>query len=230
MPTSLLSHLLERNRAWSNQVKRDDPTFFSALAEQQQPEYFWIGCSDSRVPANQITGLKPGEVFVHRNVANLVPHADLNCLSVLQYAVDVLKVKHIIVCGHYGCVGVQAALSNQKFGLIDNWLRNLKDVYRQHRTKIDSIVDNDRTIEQNKRVNRLCELNVIEQVNNVCHSTIVQDAWDRDQPLTVHGWIYSIRNGLITDLNVSTGNKEQISQIYRVGNEIDALPVNDSPN
>jgi len=230
MATSLLSHLLERNRAWSDQIKKDDPTFFSELADQQHPEYFWIGCSDSRVPANQITGLKPGEVFVHRNVANIVPHADLNCLSVLQYAVDVLKVKHIIVCGHYGCGGVQAALSNQKFGLIDNWLRNLKDIYRQHRTKIDSIVDADKKIEQNKRVNRLCELNVIEQVNNVCHTTIVQDAWDREQPLTVHGWIYSIRNGLIKDLNVSTGSKEQISQIYRVESEIASLPVDDSPN
>jgi carbonic anhydrase len=229
-PSSLLSHLLERNRAWSDQIKKDDPEFFSQLADQQHPEYFWIGCSDSRVPANQITGLKPGEVFVHRNVANIVPHADLNCLSVLQYAVDVLKVKHIIVCGHYGCGGVQAALSNHKFGLIDNWLRNLKDIYRQHRTKIDSIVDADKTVEQNKRVNRLCELNVIEQVNNVCHTTIVQDAWDRGQPLTVHGWIYSIRNGLIKDMKVSTGSKEQISQIYRVESELESIPVVDSPN
>jgi carbonic anhydrase len=227
---SLLSHLLERNRAWSDQIKKDDPAFFSQLADQQHPEYLWIGCSDSRVPANQITGLKPGEVFVHRNVANIVPHADLNCLSVLQYAVDVLKVKHIIVCGHYGCGGVQAALSNHKFGLIDNWLRNLKDIYRQHRTKIDSIVDADKTVEQNKRVNRLCELNVIEQVNNVCHTTIVQDAWDRGQPLTVHGWIYSIRNGVIKDMKVSTGSKEQISQIYRVESELESIPAVDSPN
>lgn len=227
---TLLAHLLERNRRWSDEVKKNDPSFFSQLADQQTPEYFWIGCSDSRVPANQITGLKPGEVFVHRNVANIVPHADLNCLSVLQYAVDVLKVKHIIVCGHYGCGGVQAALSNQKFGLIDNWLRNIKDIYRQHHSKIDSIVDNDKTVEKNKRVNRLCELNVIEQVNNVCHTTIVQDAWDRGQELTVHGWIYSIRNGLIKDLNVSTGGKDQISQIYRVENELDNVAVDDTPN
>ena len=227
---TLLAHLLERNRRWSDEVKKNDPTFFSQLANQQTPEYFWIGCSDSRVPANQITGLKPGEVFVHRNVANVVPHADLNCLSVLQYAVDVLKVKHIIVCGHYGCGGVQAALSGQKFGLIDNWLRNIKDIYRQHHSKIDSIVDTVKTLERIKRVNRLCELNVIEQVNNVCHTTIVQDAWERGQELTVHGWIYSVSNGLIKDLNVSTAGKDQISQIYRVEHELETSAVNDSPN
>jgi len=227
---TLLAHLLERNRKWSDEVKKNDPTFFSQLAEQQNPEYLWIGCSDSRVPANQITGLKPGEVFVHRNVANIVPHADLNCLSVLQYAVDVLKVKHIIVCGHYGCGGVRAALSHQKFGLIDNWLRNIKDIYRQHREKIDGIIETDKTLQENKRVNRLCELNVIEQVNNVCHTTIVQDAWDRGQELTVHGWIYSIRNGVIKDLNVSTAGKDQISKIYRVENEIDTIPAEASPN
>jgi carbonic anhydrase len=226
----LLAELLERNKQWSDQVKKTDPQFFSLLAEQQTPDYMWIGCSDSRVPANQITGLKPGEVFVHRNVANIVPHADLNCLSVLQYAVDVLKVKHVIVCGHYGCGGVRAALSNQKFGLIDNWLRNIKDIYRQHRDKIDCIVDEDKVVEENKRVNRLCELNVIEQVNNVCHTTIVQDAWDRGQALSVHGWVYSIRNGLIKDLDVSTDSKDQISKIYRVENEINATPAEASPN
>lgn len=230
MSDNLLNHLLENNRRWSDLVKKNDPSFFAQLADQQNPEYLWIGCSDSRVPANQITGLKPGEVFVHRNVANIVAHADLNCLSVLQFAVDVLKVKHIIVCGHYGCGGVKAALSNQKFGLIDNWLRNIKDIYRQHRNKIDSIVDSDKAIEENKRVNRLCELNVIEQVNNVCHTTIVQDAWDRGQSLTVHGWIYSVRNGVLKDLNVATGSKDQISQIYRVENEIAAAPTLDSPN
>jgi carbonic anhydrase len=227
---TLLAHLLERNRQWSDEVKKNDPGFFSQLAEQQTPEYMWIGCSDSRVPANQITGLKPGEVFVHRNVANIVPHADLNCLSVLQYAVDVLKVKHVIVCGHYGCGGVRAALSNQKFGLIDNWLRNIKDIHRQHHDKIDSIVDADKIIEENKRVNRLCELNVIEQVNNVCHTTIVQDAWDRGQSLAVHGWIYSIRNGVIKDLNVSTASKDHISDIYRVESEIEKNAAIDSPN
>lgn len=227
---SHLASLLERNRQWSEQVRQSDPLFFSQLAEQQTPEYLWIGCSDSRVPANQITGLKPGEVFVHRNVANVVPHADLNCLSVVQYAVDVLKVKHIIVCGHYGCGGVKAALSNQKFGLIDNWLRHIKDIYRQHRPKIDSIVEEDKVAENNKRVNRLCELNVIEQVNNVCHTTIVQDAWERGQELTVHGWIYSVRNGLLKDLNVSTGSKDQISLIYRVESELDSNPAEDTPN
>lgn len=230
MSDNHLHHLLENNRRWSDLVKQNDPGFFSQLADQQSPEYLWIGCSDSRVPANQITGLKPGEVFVHRNVANVVVHTDLNCLSVLQFAVDVLKVKHIIVCGHYGCGGVKAALSNQKFGLIDNWLRNIKDIYRQHRNKIDTIIDGDKTIEENKRINRLCELNVIEQVNNVCHTTIVQDAWDRGQPLTVHGWIYSVRNGVLKDLNVATGSKDQISQIYRVESEIDTAPAVDSPN
>ena len=230
MTDNLLQHLLQNNRRWSDQVKQTDPGFFSQLAEQQSPEYLWIGCSDSRVPANQITGLKPGEVFVHRNVANVVANADLNCLSVLQYAVEVLKVKHIIVCGHYGCGGVKAALSNQKFGLIDNWLRNIKDIHRQHRTKIESIIETDKVAEENKRVNRLCELNVIEQVNNVCHTTIVQEAWDRGQPLAVHGWIYSVRNGILKDLNVTTASKDQISQIYRVENEIDAAPALDSPN
>jgi len=229
MSDNLLSHLLENNRRWSDLVKQNDPGFFSQLADQQSPEYLWIGCSDSRVPANQITGLKPGEVFVHRNVANIVAHTDLNCLSVLQYAVEVLKVKHIIVCGHYGCGGVKAALSNQKLGLID-WLLNIKDIYRQHRSKIEMIVEVDKVVEENKRVNRLCELNVIEQVNNVCHTTIVQDAWDRGQSLTVHGWIYSVRNGVLKDLNVATGSKDQISQIYRVENEIDTAPALDSPN
>ena len=226
----LLAQLLERNRQWSDEVKKKDPGFFSQLAEQQTPEYMWIGCSDSRVPANQITGLKPGEVFVHRNVANVVPHADLNCLSVLQYAVDVLKVKHVIVCGHYGCGGVRAALSHQKFGLIDNWLRYIKDIHRQHHEKIESIVDADKIVEENKRVNRLCELNVIEQVNNVCHTTIVQDAWERGQSLVVHGWIYSISNGLIKDLAVSTAGKDQISDIYRVEHELNNTPIFDSPN
>jgi len=230
MSANLLQHLLENNRRWSDQVKQNDPDFFSQLAEQQSPEYLWIGCSDSRVPANQITGLKPGEVFVHRNVANVVAHTDLNCLSVLQYAVEVLKVKHIIVCGHYGCGGVKAALSNQKLGLIDNWLLNIKDIYRQHRSKIEIIVETDKVSEENKRVNRLCELNVIEQVNNVCHTTIVQDAWDRGQSLTVHGWIYSVRNGILKDLNVTTASKDQISQIYRVESEIDTAPALDSPN
>jgi len=230
MPNTLLKHLLENNKHWSDQVKQDNPTFFSELADQQHPEYLWIGCSDSRVPANQITGLKPGEVFVHRNIANVVPHTDLNCLSVLQFAVEVLKVKHVIVCGHYGCGGVKAAYSNQKYGLIDNWLRNIKDIYSQHRHSIEHITEADKTVEENKRVNRLCELNVIQQVANVCHTTIVQDAWDREQPLAVHGWIYSVRNGILKDLNVSVANKDQINRVYRTEDEISEAPVVDSPN
>ncbi|HNI37233.1 MAG TPA: carbonate dehydratase, partial [Pseudomonadales bacterium] len=183
----LLPNLFENNRNWAESIKKIHPDFFRELSEQQSPEYLWIGCSDSRVPANEIVGLMPGEVFVHRNVANVVVHTDLNCLSVLQYAVEVLKVKHVMVVGHYGCGGVRAAMSNQKFGLIDNWLRNIKDIYRQHHEKLETIAD------EEQRVNLLCELNVVEQVNNVCSTTIVQDAWDRGQELAVHGWIYSLR-------------------------------------
>jgi carbonic anhydrase len=210
----LLPNLFENNRNWAESIKKIHPDFFQKLSEQQSPEYLWIGCSDSRVPANEIVGLMPGEVFVHRNVANVVVHTDLNCLSVLQYAVDVLKVKHVMVVGHYGCGGVRAAMSNQKFGLIDNWLRNIKDIYRQHHEKLEAIAD------EEQRVNVLCELNIVEQVNNVCHTTIVQDAWDRGQELAVHGWIYSLRNGWLKDLNVCITSKEQLEDIYRVETDL----------
>ena len=211
----LLPNLFENNRKWAESIKKIHPDFFQKLSEQQSPEYLWIGCSDSRVPANEIVGLMPGEIFVHRNVANVVVHTDCNCLSVLQYAVDVLKVKHIMVVGHYGCGGVRAAMGNQKLGLIDNWLRNIKDIYRQHREKLEAIAD------EEQRVNLLCELNVVEQVNNVCHTTIVQDAWDRDQPLAVHGWIYSLRNGGLKDLNVCMTGKDQMDDIYRIESELE---------
>jgi carbonic anhydrase len=211
----LLPNLFENNRNWAESIKKIHPDFFQKLSEQQAPEYLWIGCSDSRVPANEIVGLMPGEIFVHRNVANIVVHTDVNCLSVLQYAVDVLKVKHIMVVGHYGCGGVRAAMGNQKLGLIDNWLLNIKDIYRQHREKLEAISD------EAKRLSLLCELNVVEQVNNVCHTSIVQDAWDRDQPLAVHGWIYSLRNGGLKDLNVCMTGKGQLDDIYRIESELE---------
>jgi carbonic anhydrase len=215
----LLGNLFENNRLWADSIKKIHPDFFRKLSEQQAPEYLWIGCSDSRVPANEIVGLMPGEIFVHRNVANVVVHTDMNCLSVLQYAIDVLKVKHIMVVGHYGCGGVRAAMGNQALGLIDNWLRNIKDIYRQHRDKIDAIQD------EEQRVNLLCELNVVEQVNNVCHTTIVQDAWARGQALAVHGWIYSIRNGGLKDLNVCVTCPEQLDDIYRIESELQGEEV-----
>ena len=190
-----LDELLERNRAWAAATAADDPGYFAALAERQSPEYLWIGCADSRVPANQIVGLAPGEIFVHRNVANVVVHTDLNCLSVIQYAVDVLKVDHIIVCGHYGCGGVRAALDNQKVGLTTNWLRHVQDVRLRHLALIEAQPDVD------TRARRLCELNVIEQALHVCETTVVQDAWARGQQLTVHGWIYGLRDGLLRDLD-----------------------------
>jgi carbonic anhydrase len=207
--------LFNNNRNWAESIKKIHPDFFKKLSEQQSPEYLWIGCSDSRVPANEIVGLMPGEIFVHRNVANMVVHTDMNCLSVLQYAIDVLKVKHVMVVGHYGCGGVRAAMGNQQLGLIDNWLRNIKDIYRQHRERLDAIED------EEKRVNLLCELNVIEQVNNVCHTTIVQDAWSRGQDIAVHGWIYSLRNGGLKDLNVCMTHKDQLDDIYRVEQELE---------
>jgi len=189
-----VAELFARNRAWAASVCKADPEFFSGLARQQSPEFLWIGCSDSRVPANQITGLAPGEVFVHRNVANLVVHTDLNCLSVLQFAVDLLKVRHVIVCGHYGCSGVHAALTAQKVGLAENWLRHVQDVRANCAAELDAIKDAD------KRERRLCELNVIEQVRHVCEATVVQDAWAARQPLSVHGWIYGVEDGLLRDL------------------------------
>jgi carbonic anhydrase len=191
-----LDELLERNREWAAATVADDPGFFTALAERQSPEYLWIGCADSRVPANEIVGLAPGEIFVHRNVANVVVHTDLNCLSVLQYAVDVLAVAHVIVCGHYGCGGVQAAVEDSRHGLIDNWLRHVTDVEEKHADEIASLPEH-------RRVDRLCELNVVEQVANVCRTTIVEDAWAHGQELTVHGVVYGLRDGLLRDLGVS---------------------------
>jgi carbonic anhydrase len=199
-----LPHLFERNRAWAQRIREQDPEFFQKLAEQQAPEYLWIGCSDSRVPANQIVGMLPGELFVHRNVANVVVHTDLNCLSVMQFAVDVLKVKHVIVCGHYGCGGVRAALYQESLGLVDNWLRHVQDVREKHATELAKLSDLD------QRQNRLCELNVIEQVTNVCQTSIVREAWRRGQPVAIHGWIYGLQDGLLRDLNTTiTGLSER---------------------
>lgn len=195
-----LTHLFEQNKVWAEKLRENDPDFFQRLSGQQSPEYLWIGCSDSRVPANQIIGLPPGEVFVHRNIANVVVHTDLNCLSVIQYAVDVLKVKHIMVVGHYGCGGVKAAFRCERVGLADNWLRHVQDVRQKHAACLCALPDD------NARTTRLCELNVIEQVANVCSTTIVQDAWSRGQPLTVHGWIYGLENGLLRDLGTSAGS------------------------
>jgi carbonic anhydrase len=189
-----LSHLFANNRAWAAEMTRQDPGFFSRLSGQQAPRYLWIGCSDSRVPANQIVGLLPGEMFVHRNVANVVVHTDLNCLSTVQFAVEVLRVGHIIVCGHYGCGGVLAALREEKLGLVDNWLRHVQDVRGKHRAELDALET------EAQRHNRLCELNVLEQVANVCQTTVVRDAWARGQELAVHGWVYDIRDGLLRDL------------------------------
>jgi carbonic anhydrase len=202
-----LDDLLANNRAWAANITAQDPDFFEILSKQQAPQYLWIGCSDSRVPANQIIGVSPGELFVHRNVANVVVHTDLNCLSVMQYAVDVLEVKHLIVCGHYGCGGVQAALNNSRLGLIDNWLRHVQDVRQKHLALLAGI-------DATERSNKLCELNVIEQVVNVCQTTIVQNAWERGQELAVHGWIYGLSNGLIRDLNVSTSRQDELASSY----------------
>ncbi len=205
----LLNHLFEQNRLWAERIKAEDPHFFEKLSSQQAPEYLWIGCSDSRVPANELLGLLPGDVFVHRNVANLVIHTDFNCLSVIQYAVEVLKVKHIIVCGHYRCGGVLAAMDNAEHGLIDNWLRNIKDIYFKHRAQLEAISDLE------ERQDFLCELNVLEQVANVCYTTTVQNAWQRGQKLAVHGWIYGLKDGRLADLGVTVSSVEQIPDVYR---------------
>jgi len=199
-----LKSLFERNRNWAKGMTEKNPEFFSQLAQHQHPDYLWIGCADSRVPANQVIDLEPGQVFVHRNIANVVVHTDLNCLSVIQYAVQVLKVKHIIVCGHYGCGGIKAAFDGAEYGLIDNWLRHIKDVYRWHKAEIDAQPT------EKDRVNLLCEKNVIEQVANVCHSSIVQHAWKDKQDLTVHGWIYSIENGLLKALDAEVNDTDQL--------------------
>ena len=190
-----LKKIFENNRAWADEIRAREPGFFRALARQQSPEYLWIGCSDSRVPATQLAGLSPGEMFVHRNVANLVVHTDLNCLSVMQYAVDVLRVRHVIVCGHYGCGGVQAALEGAGLGLIDNWLRHVQDVMWKHSSALAAA-------DAAARLELLCELNVVEQVANVCRTTVVQSAWERGQELSVHGWVYGLDDGLLRDLDV----------------------------
>ncbi|NOX75999.1 MAG: carbonate dehydratase [Gammaproteobacteria bacterium] len=205
-----LQHLLENNMRWASGQTADDPHYFQRLSTQQNPDYLWIGCADSRVPANEIIGLDPGEVFVHRNVGNVVVHTDMNCLSVIHYAVEILKVKHIIVCGHYGCGGVQAAMENRQHGLIDNWLRHIKDVYYKHQLDVDGIDD------VAHRRERVCELNVVEQVANVCYTTIVQNAWLRGQPLAVHGWVYGLRDGLINDLGITIDDPEKIAPTYRM--------------
>jgi carbonic anhydrase len=204
-----LQRLFKNNQAWAKHINDRDPKFFSKLSRQHTPEYLWIGCSDSRVPANQIVGLLPGELFVHRNVANVVVHTDLNCLSVIQYAVDVLRVKHIIVCGHYGCGGVKAAMDNSRLGLIDNWLRHVRDVMEKYPEDLKCLPD------EQQRLHRLCELNVKEQVSNVCETTIVQSAWEKEQPLAVHGWIYSISDGLLRDLSISFSGQTEISRTLK---------------
>jgi carbonic anhydrase len=203
-----LTRLFEQNRLWVDSVTATDPDYFSRLANQQSPEYLWIGCSDSRVPANQITGLAPGEVFVHRNIANVVVHTDLNVLSVIQFAIEQLKVKHIMVVGHYGCSGVRAALENRRLGLVDNWIRHIQDVQQKHGRYLGHIT------RESHRFDKLCELNVIEQVIHVCQTSAVQEAWGKNQPLTVHGWVYGLDDGLLRDLGISLANPEELSERY----------------
>jgi carbonic anhydrase len=205
-----LSHLFKNNREWVEMRLGKDPSFFRQMEEAQDPLYLWIGCSDSRVPANEIVGLEPGELFVHRNVANLFPHTDFNCLSVLEYAVDLIKIPHVIVCGHYGCGGVKAAMEDHRLGLVDNWLRNIRDVYARFKDELELISD------QKERYDRLVELNVMQQVMNVCHTTIVQGAWTRGQPLWVHGWVYDIGTGTLKDLDCCISSIDQVEEIYRI--------------
>jgi carbonic anhydrase len=205
-----IKNLLENNKNWVANKLAIDPTYFEKLSNSQNPEYLWIGCSDSRVPANQITGTLPGDIFVHRNIANMVVHSDMNMLSVLSYAVEVLKVKHIIVCGHYGCGGVQAAMENKQFGLIDNWLRHIKDVYRYHHKELDAIED------KTQRARRFVEVNVMEQVHDLCKTSIVQNAWKNKQPLHVHGWVYDIHDGIIKDLNVNFTCTKDLHKVYHL--------------
>lgn len=204
-----LTHLLDNNQRWAKEKVEQNKNFFNRLADIQNPKYLWIGCSDSRVPANEIVALDPGELFVHRNVANVVVHTDLNCLSVIQFAVDVLKVQHIIVVGHYGCGGVRAALLKNRFGLIDNWLRHIQDVHHKNKAIVESAGD------INQQSDRLCELNVIEQTLHVCETTIIQDAWARGQSLDVHGWIYGLKDGLIRDLKITMDSSHNITEIYQ---------------
>ena len=204
-----LGKLFDNNRAWASRIRERDPDFFSKLSQQQLPGYLWIGCSDSRVPANEIVGLLPGELFVHRNIANLVVHTDLNCLSVMQFAIDILKVRHIIVCGHYRCSGVQAALRRERLGLSDNWLRHVQDVRQKYEESLASMGSDVAAAD------RLCELNVLEQVANVCYTSMARDAWERGQQLAVHGWIYGIEDGLLKDLNVTVANYDEVAAVYQ---------------
>jgi carbonic anhydrase len=203
-----LDDLLEYNRDWSNKIKAADPEFFQRLAHQQSPTYLWVGCSDSRVPANTLVGLTPGQMFVHRNVANVVVHTDLNCLSVIQFAVEVLQVRHIIVCGHYGCGGVQAALQDARLGLIDNWLRHVQDVVQKHEKLLRKAGD------EAQQLRKLCELNVVEQVFHVCQTTIVRQAWERGQELSVHGWIYGLEDGILRNLNLDITGHSEVAERY----------------
>jgi carbonic anhydrase len=209
--------LLSGNRQWVDECLKDDPDFFKKLSKGQSPEVLWIGCSDSRVPANQVTGTKPGEVFVHRNIANVCTHSDINMLSVLDYAVNVLKVKHVIVAGHYGCGGVAAALGNKQFGVIDNWLRHIKDVYRLHSSELDAITD------EQAKIDRLVELNVVEQAYNLCKTTIIQNAWKERADLEVHGWVVDIRSGLIKDMKVTTNDAQSLGFVYEL--DVEAEPA-----
>jgi len=205
--------LIENNREWVAKCLEKDSEFFNKLANGQQPPLLWIGCSDSRVPANEIIGAAPGEVFVHRNIANMVIHTDMSMLSVLDYSVNVLKVKHIIVCGHYGCGGVKAAMGNDHIGLIDNWIRHIKDVYRHHNKELDKINEDD------KRFDRFVEVNVMEQVLDLAKTSIVQEAWRKEQPLEIHGWVYSVKDGLVKDLNVTLENNQQLEEVYKLSFE-----------
>jgi carbonic anhydrase len=205
-----LKILFQNNEEWISSKTLKDPDYFQKMARAQDPLYLWIGCSDSRVPANEIVGLEPGELFVHRNVANLFPHTDFNCLSVLEYAIDILKIKHVIVCGHYGCMGVKAAMQDHRLGLVDNWLRNIRDVYARNKNELEAIKD------QKQRYKRLVELNVLHQVLNVSHTTIVQGAWAREQPLSIHGWVYDLETGKLKDMDCCLSSIEHVEKIYRV--------------
>jgi carbonic anhydrase len=205
-----LQILFKNNKEWVESRISKDPQFFRKMADAQDPNYLWIGCSDSRVPANEIVGLEPGELFVHRNVANLFPHTDFNCLSVLEYAVDLLKIQHVIVCGHYGCSGVKAAMEDHQLGLVDNWLRNIRDVHARFKDELEKISD------QTERYDRLVELNVMQQLLNICHTTIVQGAWMRGQPLWIHGWVYDLGRGILKDLDCCVSSIDQVEDIYRI--------------
>ncbi|MBF0351438.1 MAG: carbonate dehydratase [SAR324 cluster bacterium] len=205
-----LASLFKLNRQWAADKSKEDPDYFVRLAKEQRPSYLWIGCSDSRVPANEITGVDAGEMFVHRNIANMVVHTDMNCLCVIQYAVEVLKIPHIIICGHYGCGGIRSAMEKKSMGLLDNWLRNIKDIYYLNREQIDSIPEED------KRIDLMCEMNVHYQVFNLCHTNFVQQAWQREQPLSVHGWIYRMEDGILQDMELCISGKHQIEDIYHM--------------